>query len=477
MRLSSTHWQGPPVGRTEVTAMGRARRGALLVAATIGNVAILRAPRHSLASVVIVLVTATLVGLFVLAEHRRPRLGIVAVSVAITITVAAAVVAPPRTSNDLWSYTMYGRMVTEHGASPYDHTPSDFRHDHFFSQVSPRWRHRASVYGPAFVGVAALGAWLAGPSTLAARLYFQVLAALALAAVLVVIWRTTRRVAAVAFLGLSPVLAVIVVNGGHNDMLIGALILAAALAAARRRPATAGALVGLAALVKLTAGLALVGLLLWMWRHHLRRGAVRLLTATTAVLAAGYLPILVSASNVLTRADKTATNASPWNGIIDRLVRHDAWRNVPNPLAPNDTLVAFFYVGTVAVLVLAVGIGQRAARRHRPDEAVGVSLAAYPVAAEYAFPWYAAWALPVFASDGLSPLGAVVWIQSVVMLAALKLPLPVTGSLETAVLRLLLTYVAPVAILVAFVVTGLRRRDARASAAAGLEVDGPALSA
>ena len=133
-----------------------------------------------------------------------------------------------------------------------------------------------------------------------------------------------------------------------------------------------------------------------------------------------------------------------------------------NPLAPNDTLIAFFYVGMATVLVMALGLGWRAARRARPDEAVGVSVAAYSVGAEYAFPWYAAWGLPVFAVDGLTALGAVVWIQSVVMLAGLKLPLPVTAGPVDAVLRPLLTYVAPVTLLVAFVVVGVRSTRATA---------------
>jgi len=473
----------PPVGQSRgARAPGRARRMLLLVAATVGGVVLLHAPRHSVASVSIVLATALVVGLLVVGEHRRPILGIAPVAVAIAITVGASVAAPPRTSNDVWSYTMYGRMITEHGASPYEHTPADFRHDPFFERVSPRWAHRASVYGPVFVGMAALGAWIAGPSPLAARLYFQLFAALALAAVLLAVWRTTRSVAAVAFLGLNPVLAVVVVNGGHNDMLIGGLLLAATLLAVRRHPASAGALVGLAALVKLTAGLALIGLLLWAWRHELRRFAGTLLAAAAAVVVAGYLPVVISASRVLTGADKTVTNASPWNGVIDRLLRHDAWRNVAHPLAPNGTLTGFFYVGILTVLALAVGFGWRASRRARPDEAVGVSLAAYPVAAEYAYPWYAAWGLPVFATDGLNGLGAVVWIQSVVMLAALKLPLAVTAGPVAAALRVVLTYVAPVSVLVAFVVVALRTTRATTVApktrrvAVSSELGGGALS-
>ncbi len=145
------------VGQRGATPPNVVTRVSLLLAATGGNVLLLQAPRHSVGSVSIVFATALVTGLLVVAEHRRPRLGIAPVAVAIAITVGVAVAAPPRTSNDVWSYTMYGRMLTEHGASPYDHTPADFRRDPFFERVSPRWAHRASVYGPLFVGVAALG--------------------------------------------------------------------------------------------------------------------------------------------------------------------------------------------------------------------------------------------------------------------------------------------------------------------------------
>jgi alpha-1,6-mannosyltransferase len=448
------------VGQSRPT---RAPRALLLAAATVGSILLVRSPRHSVGSVVVALATAIVAGVLILFEHHAPRLGLGPVAAAIAIVILASVATPPRTSNDVWSYAMYGRMVTVHDASPYDHTPADFPHDPFFHRVSPRWANRASVYGPVFVGAAALGAWIAGPSPFVARLFFQLIAALALAAVLVVVWRTTRSVAAVLFLGMNPVLSVIVVNGGHNDMVIGALLLAATLLAARKRPGMAGALIGVAALIKLTAGLALIGLLIWAWRHHLRRVAARVVAATVGVVVVGYLPVVVSASHVLSGADKTVTNASPWNGILDRLLRHDAWRNVANPLAHNDTLAAFFYVGMLTVLAIAVGIGWRYARRDRPDTAVGVALAAYPVAAEYAYPWYAAWGLPMFATDGLDAISAVVWIQAVVMLAALKLPLVVNAGALDAVLRIVLTYLAPVCLLVAFVVVGLRsgRRSTR----------------
>ncbi len=305
-----------------------------------------------MSSVLLVIGTAALAGTLVLLEHRRRRLGLAPVVVAIAVVMAASVWSPPRTSNDLWSYTMYGRMVTVYDKSPYDHVPAEFRPDPFVHRVSPRWRHRSSVYGPLFIGVSALDTVVAGDSPLLSRLFFQILAAVALGAILVVVWRTTRHLAALIFLGLNPVLAVIVVNGGHNDALVGLALLVATLLALRGRAGGAGALVGIAALVKLTAGLALIGLVFWAWRHDRKRFAVIATASSAVVVLAGYLPVLASASHVLGDADKTVTNGSPWNVLVDGLLHHDAWRNVPKPLAPNDTLTTVFYLGAATVLLL-----------------------------------------------------------------------------------------------------------------------------
>jgi hypothetical protein len=419
--------------------------------------AILHAPRHAVASVLLVLISGSLVATLVVLEHRRRRLGLAAVTLAIALTMFAAVLAPPRTSSDLWSYAMYGRMVTVYDKSPYEHVPAEFRPDPFLHRVSPRWRHRASVYGPLFVGVSVLAAWVAGPSALAARLLFQLLAALALTLTLILVWRTTHQLAALIFLGLNPVLVVIVVNGGHNDALIGLALLIASMFALGRRPGAAGALIGLAALIKLTAGLALIGLVLWAWRHQRKRFALVATGTTALVVLAGYGPVFASASRVLGVADRTVTNGSPWNWLIDAILHHDAWRNVPRPLAPNDTLTAFFYVGVATVLLLATLLGWRAATSRRPDAPLGVAVAAYPIGAEYAYPWYTASALPLFALDGLTELGGVVWVQSIVTLAALKLPLVVRGPALQATLRVVLSDFAPPLLLIAFVAAALHQ--------------------
>jgi hypothetical protein len=288
----------------------------------------------------------------------------------------------------------------------------------------------------------------------ASRLFFQITAAAAAAAALALVWRRTRSTTALIWLGLHPVFGAIAINGGHNDLVIGLAVLVAVLLFARRRPVLAGVVVGLAALVKLTALLALVGFAVWAVRHRRRRDGGLAIAGALGTVAVGYLPVLVSAWNVLSGADRTVTPASVWNPLADLMLGHNSFRDVPHPLAPNDTLLVISYVSLAFVALLAVVLGWRTARSSRPSPAVGTALAAYPFAAEYAFPWYGCWALPTFAEAGPSPLAWVVWVQAATMLAALKLPVHWQGTVLDGTVRVLLTFATPIVMLILFVSTG-----------------------
>jgi alpha-1,6-mannosyltransferase len=434
-------------------------RYVLLLLLVSTSLAILFASRRVFLPVVWVLAAGATCGVLVVLEQRRSRLGIRAVALAVGLVLAAAVVTPSRSSNDLWSYTMYGRTVTVHHANPYVRVPADYPSDPFLTRVSPRWRRTGSVYGPLFVGVASAGTLFARDSALASRLYFQVLAALALTAILLIVWRRTRSPAAVLWLGLNPVLSVIVVNGGHNDAYVGLALLVAALLIERGNGRAAGITIGVATLIKLSAGLGLLGAVLWSWQHRRRRLALTVVAATGAVVALGYLPVFAGASAVLGGADKTVTKASLWNLLVDRILHHDAGRNVLDPLAPNLTLSVVFYLSAAAVILLAVGLGSRAARSRRPEPAVGIAVASYTFAGEYTYPWYAIWALPLFATRRLSGVAWIVWTQSIVMLAALRLPNAVNGNAPHVIFRATLTMFAPTALLIAFVVVVVREHN------------------
>src|SRR5437588_3527591 len=190
-------------------------------------------------SLLLLLIAFVSLGLLVAAEVRRPRLDRRAVLGLGAVVLVVAVAAPPRESRDLWVYAMYGRMVAHHQVSPYRHVAAEFPHDPWAAKVPHGWRQTRSVYGPLFTGVSAAAMAPAGDSFLAGRLFFQLLAAAAVAGCLWLIERRTRSAAALALLALNPVVIVSVVNGGHNDALVGLGVLGGVLLA-ERRPLVAG---------------------------------------------------------------------------------------------------------------------------------------------------------------------------------------------------------------------------------------------
>src|SRR5439155_27366050 len=92
----------------------------------------------------------------------------------------------------------------------------------------------------------------------------ELIAALAVFIALGLIARRVRSAAAVAIVRLDPVTAYMVVNAGHNAALVGLGVLVGVLLAGRERHTTATLAFTAAALVKATAGLALLAYLVWL---------------------------------------------------------------------------------------------------------------------------------------------------------------------------------------------------------------------
>jgi alpha-1,6-mannosyltransferase len=429
----------------------RARFVILAVTVGFSTFLVAEAQSYALASVGIAAGATLGCAALTVLERRQPLLGIRPVIVAIVVVFAVAVATPPRTSNDLWSYTMYGRTIAVHDASPYERVPADYPTDPLVRRVTKIWRHRSSVFGPVWVGYTAIAILVAGDSVLASRMWFQITAALAAAATLTLVWRRTRSAVALIWLGLHPLFGAIAVNGGHNDLVIAFMILASVMLFSRAHPIAGGVVIGLAALVKLTALLALIGLLVFALRTARRGLALRSAAAAGITVVLGYAPVFGSAFHVLSGADRTVTPASIWNPVVDVLLGHNSYRDVPHPLAPNTTLVAVSFVSLGCVALLGVLLSWRTAQRGRLAPTVGVATAAYPFAAEYTFPWYASWALPTFAEATPSPVGWVVWGQAALMLLALKMPVHWHGTILDGSVRVLLTYVAPIGMLIFFV--------------------------
>lgn len=343
-------------------------------------------------------------------EARHPTLQARTVLWCSLVLLAVAALAAPRNSDDVWSYAMYGRMVIHYHADPYRISPLTYSGDPWFWRVSNWWQDTRTVYGPVFTGLSAVGMAIAGSSALRARLFFQLLTALAIAGSLALLYRRKADAGALAFLGLSPVIVVNVVNGGHNDALVGLGVLAGVLAFTKRWRMAAGAALGLTALVKLIALLPAAAAVVWVWRREGRRPALVLLAVIGAVVAAGYL--LVGGLGALAPLQQASRLVNQWSlwGWFGHLAPPAPTGQGPlggllvSPV-PKHWLGGWArYAGTglvlgVGLLVIVAGSGDS-----RPSAGAAAAILAFVLATPYIQPWYLAAMLPLLALQWRSRL-------------------------------------------------------------------------
>jgi hypothetical protein len=364
-----------------------------------------------------------------------------ALSAAVVVALAvASCVRGPNGSHDLWSYAMYGRILEHYHANPYVVRPAQFRGDAVLALVG--WRHTVSAYGPAFLAIAAGVSRLAGTHLVALRLGFQASTAFAFVATLAVLARELRDQRAVLFVALQPVVWVSLVNGGHNDVYI-ALAAVVAFACFRRGwDVWAGIAIGLAALVKMTALLALPAIIVGLVLQRGWRAAFR---ATVGACAPVMIGIALAPRSATSAAHSTfglVTRASPWRlPVAAQLV------------TPRQAST----LGTLAVVV-AVGWVTLRVRDRSPIDSMALGLGAFSVFASYVLPWYTVWALPVAAMSRRKAVAALLAAHAALLLAAYQ----ARGT--GAWLEGVLTDVVPLATCLAFVAVisnpVIRRREA-----------------
>ena len=166
---------------------------------------------------------------------------------------------------------MYGRIVTEHHHNPYATYPMHFEGDPMRRHVADMWQRTPDIYGLGFTAIMAAAAPVIGESTFLAHFVYQLVAVVAVIGLLWLLWRRTRSPVALAFVGLHPLMAVSVVNGGHPDALIGLALFAGLLLALERRPVLAGLAFAFAVSINFTVFAAAVVLAVWAYRRWTRR--------------------------------------------------------------------------------------------------------------------------------------------------------------------------------------------------------------
>ncbi|MGH2660154.1 MAG: glycosyltransferase 87 family protein, partial [Actinomycetota bacterium] len=200
---------------------------------------------------------------FVLREAWR---GTISPQLVIGLAVAYHVVVlllPLLFSRDVYSYAYYGRIAGIRHANPYVATPSDYPNDALWLYVGPRWVDTPAVYGPLFTMLSSLVVRIFDNVTALIVAFRLIAAAASLATIAIVVKmvrdvRPGREAFAVALIGLNPVVLFQSVASGHNDLLVALSVAGGVALVFARRDLLATAVLALGALVKATAAVPLL---------------------------------------------------------------------------------------------------------------------------------------------------------------------------------------------------------------------------
>lgn len=402
-------------------------------------------------------------GLAVAASRPGVKLPVRLVTAGVVATLAVAVVLPPRQSNDLWAYASWGRLLLD-GLNPYLHSAHDIATHPFAQRVGSGWAGAHSVYGPVWNGYQALGAAIAGRSALVARLFFQLTAAGATAGALAWLWKRWHNASVVAFVGLHPLIIVRVVNGGHNDAVLGLLILLCVGAASDARWWGSALWVALAILVKVTAALVVPALVLWAWHRGGARAAARV--AIGSVVPAALLYAIVGGHAAVQALRDTAGRMS--RASIWQAPRH-WWLGARHGLGPfagmssHRTLVTLTTIAIYLVAAFALAAAIRCRRDPDPDRGITAAVGAYLFLGPYVLAPYSAWLLPVAARPHRSALAWCVAIQAGALLVIYQLPQQALAGPYSAVTTDIVAFAFPIAAAFAYLVTTFLAPAGRAS--------------
>lgn len=328
----------------------------------------------------------------VVEQRRNPTVHPRTIIGAAGVLVVLAVVLYPWGSADVWSYTLIGRMVAVHRSSPYTHYFDAFPRDPLLHLVAPAYRRTYVPYGPAFLVFAGAGAKGFGTSPLLARLYFQVVAALALLGSLLLLARRGTARWVLVLVGLAPALLV-AVNAGHVDVPLGFGLLVALLLVQDDHHLAAGVVLAVLALVKLSLLPVIAAVVLALVVARRWRAAVTLAVPAGAVVFLGYL--LGGGADALSALQVHSRFSSRGSITSGVLWAYDQF----GVAAPHLLSDAASRSGVVA-LVAVVAFGAFAWRhRTNPDPALFavVAFLVYLLTASFALSWYTAAFIPALA--------------------------------------------------------------------------------
>ncbi|WP_431948257.1 polyprenol phosphomannose-dependent alpha 1,6 mannosyltransferase MptB [Micromonospora marina] len=329
------------------------------------------------------------------------------VLVTVALWLLPMLVAPPLGSRDVYAYACQGASFSA-GINPYEQGVSALPCP-WLDTISFIWRDTPAPYGPLFVLLAGAVVEATG-SLFAAVALFRVLAVAGVALTAWALPVLARRCGVpprrALWLALaSPLVPVHLVSGAHNDaLMIGLLVAGLAVVAARPgRPGpllAGGALLGLAAAVKVTALVVMPFAALAAIAGAYR---IRTLVRDGGWVVGGSLAAL-AAVTVASGLGLGFVSGLEQGGLVV------AWTSPPTAvgqtvgylLAPFgvhvDALPVTRAIGMVVLIAVLIWLWFRSFRRGEPFWHAGLALTATIALSPLFHPWYWLWPLAVLAA-------------------------------------------------------------------------------
>lgn len=200
-------------------------------------------------------VLLAMVAVWVVVVLAGPTVRAAVVISAVVALHAVFLLCPPFALTDIFNYIGYARLDAVHHLNPYVSLPVLVPDDVGYAYSN--WHRLLSPYGPLFTLLLLPVAKLSLP---AAYWTYKVVATLASLGMLAAVWACARRLgrppaAAVAFVGLNPIVLVYALGGKHNDVLMMAAVMTGGLLLLTRREVAGGALLAVAVAIKASAAI------------------------------------------------------------------------------------------------------------------------------------------------------------------------------------------------------------------------------
>jgi hypothetical protein len=304
---------------------------------------------------------------------------------------------------DLFAYLSQAHLFTDLGRNPTLVAPLEGGTDPLLLAYSSPYATYPTVYGPAWVLLAAPGTL--GPSDVAGGVwYLKGLATLSYLGCAWLLERILRQIRGDKVLqGLylfawNPLVLLLAVGDGHNDIVMTAMILSSLWLLLRERWVLAFGALALAFWIKYVGATLLPLCALYAWRRVRERRRAPGLTAGAAALAATGVSLLA----VLPFCPlDSARAAGLWVlSILDRIVHPANW-GAASPGVATWLMVAGLLLFAGALSALTWWLGRRPASYRRLADASFLALLfAFVLGAARSQPWHLIW---VAALAGLSP--------------------------------------------------------------------------